>query len=108
MPLEYRVPHLPNHPHHHMHKAAHPRQSCDPPLLALVSGECLARKAVGVAPAGLAQIDGDLLLLVLQRTIRTLLEQQLHNLNVTPHGRPMKRCVIALNRDRAKIFVMEE
>ena len=51
---------------------------------------------IGVAPAGLAQVHGDLVLLVAQAPVCMLFHQILHNLYMASHSSPMQRRVLPL------------
>jgi hypothetical protein len=66
-----------------------------------VAGQHLAREAEGIGPAGLAEVDGDLVLLVAQLAVGAVHEQVLDDLHVAAHRRPVQRGVVALRRRRA-------
>ena len=55
----------------------------------------LLRVPPRVAPDGLAQIDRHPFLLVLAVPVRAVQQQQVHNLHVAPHRRPVQRGVIS-------------
>lgn len=62
---------------------------------------------VGWAPKGLAQVDGDLALLVGDALVGALLQQVLHNFDMASHRRPVQRCVVPLQFQQTDAFRRE-
>lgn len=63
----------------------------------MLSSQHFSRVSVGIAPAGLAQVDGDLVLLVADHLVRTMHQQILHNLYMPTHCCPVQCCVLPLH-----------
>lgn len=51
---------------------------------------------VGVAPAGLAEVDRQFVLLVADGSVRPALQQVLDNFHMAAHGSPVQRRVVTL------------